>query len=57
VRFQVLVVVSMKVIAFWDIAPCSLVVIALMIEAVYFSETSVYFSETTWSCIPEALSS
>jgi hypothetical protein len=46
--------------AFWDTEPCSLAdvhrryrVIALMMETVRTSETSVYFNETTWRCIPE----
>jgi hypothetical protein len=62
VRFQVPTVANMKmIIAFWDVSPCSLVEvdrrfigayclhhqdIALMLEAVCTSETSVYFSET-----------
>jgi hypothetical protein len=56
VRFQVLTVVSMKVSAFWDIAPCSLIEVdrrfTLMMEAVHTSEMSVY-SETTRQYIPE----
>jgi hypothetical protein len=64
VRFQVFKEASMKVTAFWDVAPCSLVevddvsevrtvsiirarLIALMMEAVRISETSVYFHETS----------
>jgi hypothetical protein len=54
-------VASMKMIAFWDIAPCGLIevdshfrgVIALMMEAVRTTEMSVYFLETTWLYIPE----
>jgi hypothetical protein len=69
-----------KIRAFWDVAPCSLIgvhrrlkgayclhhqddeyyimmgttsIIALMIEAVRTSETSVYSYETTWRYIPE----
>jgi hypothetical protein len=42
--------VVMLMIAFWDIAPCSL--IGVMMEAVRTSETLVYFSETTWRYIP-----
>jgi hypothetical protein len=41
----------MKVIVFWDVAPCSLIV--LMMEAVRASETSVYFYQTTLCSIPE----
>jgi hypothetical protein len=52
---------SLKIIAFWDIAPCSLVEVVrhlrgtyrLMMEAVHTSEMLVYFSETTWCYIPE----
>jgi hypothetical protein len=49
--------VSMKKIAFWNVAPCSVievdqcfrgVFIALMAEAACTSETSVHFSETVW---------
>jgi hypothetical protein len=61
VRFQVLRAGSMKMIAFWDIAPYSLVEVgrrfrgafclhhqrALMMEVVHISETSVYINETT----------
>jgi hypothetical protein len=41
-----------KMTAFWDMAPCSLVevdwrFIVLMMEAVCTSETPVYFNETT----------
>jgi hypothetical protein len=50
----------MKLTAFWDIAPCSLIEvdqrfreIALMIDAVRTSETSVNFYETTWRNIPD----
>jgi hypothetical protein len=55
-RFQILTVTSMKMTAFWDIAPCSLtemdrrfrdvycpIVITLIMESVRTSETSVYF--------------
>jgi hypothetical protein len=43
---------------FWDIALCNLaevdrLFIALMMEAVYTSETSVYFKKTTQHYIPE----
>jgi hypothetical protein len=43
----------MKMTVFWDDAPCSLIVIALMMEAGGTSETSVNFYETTWCNIPE----
>jgi hypothetical protein len=47
-----------KMIAFWDIAPCSLEVDrrfrgALIMEAVCASETSVYFNDTIRRYIPE----
>jgi hypothetical protein len=51
-RFQVLTVRSMKMAAFWDVAPYSLV-IALMMEAVCASETSVNIYQTTWRNILE----
>jgi hypothetical protein len=58
VRFQVLAIVSMMMIAFWDIALCSLIdvdrhFIVLLMEAVITSEMSVYFNETTRRYIPE----
>jgi hypothetical protein len=48
--------------AFWDIALCSLIevnqrfkrAIALMMDAVHTSDTSVYFNEATWCYIPES---
>jgi hypothetical protein len=40
-------------IAFGNIAPCSLVEVDLMMKAVRASETLVYFKETTWRYIPE----
>jgi hypothetical protein len=48
----------MKMTVFWDVAPCSIVEInvcniALMMEAVSTSETSVNFYETTRRKIPE----
>jgi hypothetical protein len=43
---------SMNMIAFWYVAPCSLI-IAQMMEAVRASETSVYFNETAQHYIPE----
>jgi hypothetical protein len=52
--------VEMRMTAAWDIAPCNLVevdqrlsAIALMMEAIRFSETSVYFYETTGYYITE----
>jgi hypothetical protein len=54
VRFQVLTAAHMKMTAFWDIVPCSLVEeIALMMEAVCTSETSVNFYGTTRRNIPK----
>jgi hypothetical protein len=65
VRSQVLTAASMKVTDFCDIAPCGLglevrtasivgaMIIALMMEPVHTSETSVYFYETTLRNIPE----
>jgi hypothetical protein len=38
---------------FWYVAPCTLVEIALMMEAVSTSETSVSFYQTTRHNIPE----
>jgi hypothetical protein len=64
-RFQVLTAASMKMEAFWDIAPCSLVGVDPRFrdayclrhhpdkEAVRTSETSVCSKETTWCYIPE----
>jgi hypothetical protein len=66
-RYQVLTAASMKMIAFWDIAPCSPVVAdhisevrtasiiraMMMMEAVRKSETSVCYNETTRHNIPE----
>jgi hypothetical protein len=43
----------MKMHVFWDAAPCSLVEIALMMEAVSNSETSVNFYEITRRNIPD----
>jgi hypothetical protein len=53
VRFQVLTAANMKIIVFWDVAPCSLVEVALMTEAESTSETSVNFYQTTRLNIPE----
>jgi hypothetical protein len=52
VRFQVLTVAIMKMTVFLDMVSCSFV--APKMEEVYISETSVYFYETTRSCIPES---
>jgi hypothetical protein len=57
-RFQVLTAVSMKMITFCDIVPCSLVVVdrrfsTKIMEAVCTSEMMVYYKETTWYNIPE----
>jgi hypothetical protein len=41
----------MKMIAVWNIAPCSLFEVDPMVKPVRISETSVYFSETTRRCI------
>jgi hypothetical protein len=47
----------MKMTAFWDVVPCSLVevdsIITRMMEAVRTAETSVNFNVTTWHYIPE----
>jgi hypothetical protein len=47
----------MKMAAFWDIAPCSLVEVyrrfIALIEIASTSETSVNFYQTTWRNIPE----
>jgi hypothetical protein len=51
----------MKRTVFWDVALCSLIevcrrfrgAIAMMMEAVSTSETSVNFYQTTWRKIPE----
>jgi hypothetical protein len=62
VRFQVLVVTSMKIAVVWDVAPCSLVdtdwhfrgvIITLIMEAVSSSETSLSIYQTTWCNTPE----
>jgi len=49
----------MKLTAFWVVAPCSFVevgqrFIALMMEAVRISETSLFFYETLMLHIPES---
>jgi hypothetical protein len=55
VRFNFLTAARMNIRAFWDISVCSLVgvIMALIMEAVRTSETSVYSKETTWRYIPE----
>jgi hypothetical protein len=47
-RFQILTVVSMKMTAFWDIIPCTLVI--LMMVAVGISQASVYYVLFLCSC-------
>jgi hypothetical protein len=56
-RFQVLTVASMKMTAFWDIMPCSLIevsMIRVMMDAVHTSETSDYINATTMRYIPDS---
>jgi hypothetical protein len=61
VRFQVLTAASMNLRVFSDVAPCSHVeydqgdesFIALVMEAVHNSETSINFNVTTQRYIPE----
>jgi hypothetical protein len=43
----------MKMAVFWDIAPCCLVAIALMMEAASTSKLSVNFYQSTRRNIPE----
>jgi hypothetical protein len=43
----------MNMAVFWDVVPCSLIDIDLMIEAVSFSETSVFIYQTTRCNIPQ----
>jgi len=43
----------MKIRVFWDVAPCSHIEVALIMEAVRTSETSVHFNVTAWRYIPE----
>jgi hypothetical protein len=57
-RFQVLTTASMKIKISWDVGPRSPFgvdrrFIALMVEAVRTSETSVYSNETMLRYIPE----
>jgi hypothetical protein len=59
-RFQVLTAASMKMTVSWDVASCRLVevyrcfmAIALMMEVVSISETSINFYQTTRRNIPE----
>jgi hypothetical protein len=51
------IIMIMKITAFWNTAPCSLVgaheFIALMMESVRTFETSVYFKGTTRRYVPE----
>ncbi|KDR15651.1 E3 ubiquitin-protein ligase sina [Zootermopsis nevadensis] len=53
VGFEVLTAVSLKIPVFWVAAPCSLVEVALMMEAARTSETSVNFYQTTQRNTPE----
>jgi hypothetical protein len=53
IKFHVLTAASIMMTALWDIAPCSLVEVDLMMEAVITSETSVNFYETTRRNIPQ----
>jgi hypothetical protein len=65
VRCQVLTAASTKFSVFWDVLPCSQVdvddvsevrtacIIALTMEAVRTSETSINICLTTWQYIPE----
>jgi hypothetical protein len=53
VRFQVLMAEVIKMAAFWDVTSGSLVEVDLMMEAVWISETSLYFNKTTRRYIPE----
>jgi hypothetical protein len=65
VRFQALTAPSMKIRAFWDVAPCSLIRVDRRFRDVYClyhqggdggkqnSETSVYSKQTTQRYIPE----
>jgi hypothetical protein len=57
-RFQVLTAAYMKFRLFWDVAPCSLVEVdrcflALLMDAVRASETSMRFNVTTRRYIPQ----
>jgi hypothetical protein len=52
VGFEVLTAASVKMAAFWVVAPCSLI-IALMMEATGTSKTSVNFYQTTRRYHPE----
>jgi hypothetical protein len=46
VRFQVLIAASMKITAFWDITPCSLVECALLKGTKACREMGVHIDET-----------
>jgi hypothetical protein len=42
----------MKITVFWDVAPCSLVEVIALMEAINSSETSVNFYQATRHNIP-----
>jgi hypothetical protein len=57
VRFQALTAANVKMTAFWDIEPRSLVEVTRRFRGAYCvhhqgDETSMYFNETTWRYIP-----
>jgi hypothetical protein len=57
VRFQALTAANVKMTAFWDIEPRSLVEVDRRFRGAYClhhqgDETSIYFNETTWRYIP-----
>jgi hypothetical protein len=57
--FKGLIILTMKITVFWDVAPCSLVEVDRRFRGAYFlhhqriPETSVRFHETTRRSIPE----
>jgi hypothetical protein len=53
VRVQILTAASIKMAVFWEVAPCSLVEVYLMMEAASTSETSVNFYQATRRNIAE----
>jgi hypothetical protein len=46
-------VLQVKILKMKLTAICTASIVVLMVEAVHASETSIYFSQTTWLCIPE----